>query len=243
MSARSWCPLLLAAGHGVRVMDRLDHGGESLLGIWTHPAFEFRRGDIRDREASPTHARDRRRGPSGGDRWRSGLRPRPRERRARSILTPRKSCWRPAGKPAWGASSSPRPAATTANGDADGYVDENSPLRPVSLYAETKVAIERHSSMPTRTGRGLCATPLRFATVFGVSPRMRFDLTVNEFTAELITRRRLVVFGEQFWRPYVHVRDAARAHPVCSRRRGQRRGRCSTSARPTRTTRSSSWSS
>ena len=40
---------------------------------------------------------------------------------------------------------------------------------------------------------------------------MRFDLTVNEFTMELMTKRKLVVYGEQFWRPYVHVRDAARA--------------------------------
>ena len=49
------------------------------------------------------------------------------------------------------------------------------------------------------------------ATIFGVSPRMRFDLTVNEFTMELLTKKSLKVFGEQFWRPYIHVRDAARA--------------------------------
>jgi nucleoside-diphosphate-sugar epimerase len=53
-------------------------------------------------------------------------------------------------------------------------------------------------------------TPLRFATIFGVGPRMRFDLTVNEFTMEMLTKKHLKVFGEQFWRPYVHVRDAAR---------------------------------
>jgi nucleoside-diphosphate-sugar epimerase len=58
---------------------------------------------------------------------------------------------------------------------------------------------------------GLASTCLRFATVYGTSPRMRFDLTVNEFTRELALERELVVFGEQFWRPYVHVRDAARA--------------------------------
>jgi nucleoside-diphosphate-sugar epimerase len=92
----------------------------------------------------------------------------------------------------------------------EGYVDEGSELRPVSLYAETKVAVECALLDLARSG-GICTTPLRFATVFGVSPRMRFDLTVNEFTLELLTKRRLVVFGEQFWRPYVHVRDAARA--------------------------------
>jgi nucleoside-diphosphate-sugar epimerase len=92
--------------------------------------------------------------------------------------------------------------------DPDGYVDETSALSPVSLYAETKVAVERAL---LDGGNGLVTTPLRFATVYGVSPRMRFDLTVNEFTAELISRRRLTVFGEQFWRPYVHVGDAGRA--------------------------------
>jgi nucleoside-diphosphate-sugar epimerase len=88
------------------------------------------------------------------------------------------------------------------------YVDETSELSPVSLYAETKVAVER--ALLEESANGLCRTPLRFATVFGVSPRMRFDLTVNEFTMELLTKRHLVVFGEQFWRPYIHVRDAAR---------------------------------
>jgi nucleoside-diphosphate-sugar epimerase len=56
-----------------------------------------------------------------------------------------------------------------------------------------------------------CPTSLRFATVFGMSPRMRFDLTVNEFTKELALGRGLVVFGEQFWRPYCHVDDFSRA--------------------------------
>ena len=53
-------------------------------------------------------------------------------------------------------------------------------------------------------------TCLRFATVYGLAPRMRFDLTVNEFTRDLWAERDLEVFGEQFWRPYVHVHDAAR---------------------------------
>jgi nucleoside-diphosphate-sugar epimerase len=83
-------------------------------------------------------------------------------------------------------------------------------LRPVSLYAETKVAVEKALLQSGRNGKW-CPTPLRFATIFGVSPRMRFDLTVNEFTLEMLTKKHLKVFGEQFWRPYVHVRDAARA--------------------------------
>ena len=88
-------------------------------------------------------------------------------------------------------------------------VDEDSELRPVSLYAETKVAVER--ALLGADGGGPAVTVLRLATLYGLSPRMRFDLTVNEFTMELATRGELTVFGEQFWRPYLHLRDAARA--------------------------------
>ena len=62
-----------------------------------------------------------------------------------------------------------------------------------------------------RPDRSFVATCLRFATVYGTSPRMRFDLTVNEFTRDLLVKQELLVFGEQFWRPYIHVRDAAQA--------------------------------
>jgi nucleoside-diphosphate-sugar epimerase len=88
-------------------------------------------------------------------------------------------------------------------------IDETGELRPVSLYAEQKVAMER--SLLDDDQNGLSPTCLRFATVYGVGRRMRFDLTVNEFTRDLWAGRRLDVFGETFWRPYVHVRDAARA--------------------------------
>ncbi len=87
-------------------------------------------------------------------------------------------------------------------------IDENGELAPVSLYAEQKVAVEREL---LEGANGLAATCLRFATVYGAAPRMRFDLTVNEFSRDLWAGRALEVFGEQFWRPYVHVADAARA--------------------------------
>src|SRR3954466_4657517 len=87
-------------------------------------------------------------------------------------------------------------------------IDETGVLAPVSLYAEQKVAVETH--LLDLDDPPYAVTCLRFATVFGVAPRMRFDLTVNEFTRDLWADRQLEVFGEQFWRPYVHVRDAAR---------------------------------
>jgi nucleoside-diphosphate-sugar epimerase len=99
--------------------------------------------------------------------------------------------------------------------DSSLLATEDSELRPISLYAETKVAAELE--VLARAGNGLTTCCLRLATVYGVSPRMRFDLTVNEFTREVALGADLVVYGEQFWRPYVHVRDAARAASLALR--------------------------
>lgn len=94
--------------------------------------------------------------------------------------------------------------------DSTKFVDENSELKPVSLYAETKVEFEKFllGQDKNNTCKPTC---LRFSTVYGLSPRVRFDLTVNEFTKELALDRELVVFGEQFWRPYCHVVDLSRS--------------------------------
>jgi nucleoside-diphosphate-sugar epimerase len=225
-------PRLLADGFSVRVLDILRYGGRSLLGVWSHPGFQFLRGDVRDRAmvrasledidavvhlaaivGDPACAREPAEARAINLDASIQLLELCRERRhvTRFVF-----------------------ASTCSNygrmDDPDVLVDESSVLRPLSLYAETKVAferilIERRDAGQNGAGGGagrngagldadndrLCATSLRFATIFGVSPRMRFDLTVNEFTCELILRRHLVVFGEQFWRPYVHVRDAAAA--------------------------------
>jgi nucleoside-diphosphate-sugar epimerase len=91
--------------------------------------------------------------------------------------------------------------------DSASLADEDTELNPVSLYAETKVAVERELI----DSSGFPFTVLRLATVYGVAPRMRFDLTVNQFTIEALTRGVLSIYGEQFWRPYVHVLDVVRA--------------------------------
>ncbi len=88
-------------------------------------------------------------------------------------------------------------------------ITEDGELSPVSLYAEQKVGMEK--LILGGGANGVKPTCLRFATVYGAGRRMRFDLTVNEFTRELWADRELEVFGEQFWRPYIHVRDAGRA--------------------------------
>ncbi len=89
------------------------------------------------------------------------------------------------------------------------YVDENSSLKPISIYSETKVKFE--NLLLKNETENFYPVVLRFATVYGISPRMRFDLTVNEFTKELYLGRELEIFGEKFWRPYCHTKDIARA--------------------------------
>jgi nucleoside-diphosphate-sugar epimerase len=87
--------------------------------------------------------------------------------------------------------------------------DEDFQLSPLSLYAKSKVAAEQH----LLSGKGkvdYTPTILRFATAFGLAPRMRFDLTVNEFTRALAIGQELTVFDAHTWRPYCHVRDFAR---------------------------------
>ena len=84
------------------------------------------------------------------------------------------------------------------------------PLKPVSHYAKLKVSFEKYL-LESKTRSNFVPTSLRFATVYGISPRMRFDLTVNEFTKDAALGRELVIFGEQFWRPYCHVQDLARS--------------------------------
>ena len=202
---------LLDAGHRVRGLDALFFGGDALVGIFGHPRFEFLRGDLREPGdvaaalanvdavvhlaaivGDPACARE------------------PDLARAingQATVDLFERCL---------ASSSEEQflfASTCSNygrAEAGAFLSEESPLNPVSLYAELKVSFEQQL-LATATGDGLTATALRFATVYGLSPRPRFDLTVNEFVREVTLGRKLQIFGEQFWRPYCHVEDLARS--------------------------------
>jgi len=94
--------------------------------------------------------------------------------------------------------------------DPDSFVTETSALNPVSLYAELKVKFEKYI-LEERKDTKMCSTSLRFSTVYGFSPRIRFDLTVNEFTRNAVINGEQEIWGAQFWRPYCHVEDLARA--------------------------------
>lgn len=87
---------------------------------------------------------------------------------------------------------------------------EDSELQPLSPYAETKVALERFI-LEHQCTFDFSTVILRLATAFGLSPRMRFDLTVNEFTYMAARGKKLSVYDKETWRPYCHVRDIAGA--------------------------------
>jgi nucleoside-diphosphate-sugar epimerase len=90
-------------------------------------------------------------------------------------------------------------------GEAGKYCTEETPLRPISLYGKLKVELEEYL-----LNKGH-AISFRLATVFGISPRMRLDLLVNDFTYRAVTDRFIVLFESHFKRNYIHVRDVARA--------------------------------
>jgi nucleoside-diphosphate-sugar epimerase len=83
---------------------------------------------------------------------------------------------------------------------------ENSALKPLSIYAKTKVKFEKFLLQDKNK---ISKIILRISTLFGVSPRMRYDLTINEFTKYLFLGKKLDVFDASTWRPYIHLNDLA----------------------------------
>ena len=205
---------LLREGYRVVCVDNLRYGGESLLDVWAHENFTFHKCDLTDAKQlrdivrrSDLHAIVHLAAIVGDPACK-----REPELARKVNGDASKYLFQLANE--YGI---PRFlfASTCSNYgkmlDPDGYVDETSPLAPISLYAELKVKFEELLLDRKEGDGGFCPVSLRFATIYGMSPRMRFDLTVNEFTKELALGRELKVYGEQFWRPYCHVRDYSRA--------------------------------
>ena len=90
-------------------------------------------------------------------------------------------------------------------GEQGKYCTEESPLKPISLYGKTKVDAE---AAVLESGNGIT---YRLATVFGMAPKMRVDLLVNDFTYRAVTDKAVVIFEGHFKRNYIHIRDVARA--------------------------------
>jgi nucleoside-diphosphate-sugar epimerase len=204
-------PMLLSQGRNVRVLDSLKHGnGSSLLGVWGDDRFEFVHGDVDDETTLVEASRDLSEivhlAAIVGD---PACSREPDEARRVNVDATRRllDLAQELGVDRFLFSSTCSNYGKMEAGDA--LATEEWELRPVSLYAETKVEAELETL--ARANPDFTTACLRLATVYGVSPRMRFDLTVNEFVRDVAVQGSLVVYGEQFWRPYVHVRDAARA--------------------------------
>jgi len=199
--------LLLRRGYRVTVADDLLFGGESLLAYLPHPNFRFVKGDVcdpavLDRVRDQYHAVVHLAAIVGFPAcdavgkevaWRYNV-----ESAQRVFELAEET-----GSQRFVFSSTYSNYGLAADGKA---VTEDSPLYPQSLYAETKIAAEEYLLQQARTSR--CA-PLvfRFATLFGVSPRTRFDLIVNQFVLEALTKRELIIYQRGYSRSFVHVRD------------------------------------
>ncbi|MEM1217357.1 MAG: NAD(P)-dependent oxidoreductase [Bacteroidota bacterium] len=202
---------LLDKGYNVRALDSLKWGGDALYDVVQHPSFDFMKGDVRDNDTVEKAV-------AGVD----GI-----VHLAAIVGDPAcKKFSDEANETNWNGSVNLFEKAEAAGvkrfifastcsnygkmTDPNAFVKEDSELRPVSLYAELKVKFENYI-LKERTDVNMTATSLRFSTVYGFSPRIRFDLTVNEFTRNVALGEVQEIWGEQFWRPYCHVEDLAGA--------------------------------
>lgn len=196
-------PALLDAGHKVTVLDNFMFGQSSLNHVCHHSNFQIVKGDIRLKESIL-----------------------PLMKNADIIIPLAAYVGAPiCSKDPVGATTVNRDAimlminnlgkdqrvlmpttnSAYGTGDENNFCTEESPLRPISQYAIEKVEIEKHLMEHEN------AISFRLATVFGMSPRMRLDLLVNDFAYRAVHDRFVLLFEGHFKRNYVHVRDVTRA--------------------------------
>lgn len=203
---------LLRRGYRVTVLDALLFGGESLLGYLSHPALAFRKVDLTDGNQELAQCMEgidvvfhlaalvgfpacQQVGEAAA--WRYNVEATQRVFKAAEMAGVRRFIF----------------ASTYSNygiGDAGAQVTETSPLRPQSLYARTKIAAEEYLLTEGRRSECTLVIP-RFATLYGLSPRTRFDLIVNQFVLEALTKRKLVIYQGDYTRSFIHVSDVVEA--------------------------------
>jgi nucleoside-diphosphate-sugar epimerase len=196
-------PQLLDSGYDVTVLDNFMFGQNSLAHVCHHPKFSIVRGDVRDKHllakcakqndviiplaalvGAPLCTKD----PVAATTVNLDA-----QLDLFKMLSPSQWVLMPITNSAYGTS------------EGDKACDETSPLKPISLYAQHKVEVEK--ALMEREN----AISFRLATVFGMSPRMRIDLLVNDFTYRAVYDRFVVLFEADFKRNYIHVRDVTKA--------------------------------
>jgi nucleoside-diphosphate-sugar epimerase len=204
---------LLRANQRVTVLDSLLFGGESLVPFLYHPNFHFVKANVTEPRAVKDSLKD------------SWQKPDVIVHLAAIVGFPacqavgRQVAWRYNVEATKGVFAQAVDlgverflfASTYSNYglSPDGKpVTEESPLNPQSIYAETKIASEEFLLAQKDSS---CAPLLfRLATLYGISPRTRFDLIVNQFVLEAFTRRELIIYQRGYSRSFVHIRDAVR---------------------------------
>jgi len=204
---------LLRQNYRVTVADSLLFGGESLVPFLHHPNFHFVKADVTERRAIKDSLKDG---------WQK-----PDALIHLAAIVGFPACQAVGKQVAWKYNVEATQmvfeqaadlgverfvfASTYSNYglSADGKpVNEETSLNPQSLYAETKIAAEEFLLSQKDS---VCAPLLfRFATLYGISPRTRFDLIVNQFVLDAFTKRALIIYQRGYSRSFVHIRDVAR---------------------------------
>lgn len=202
---------LLRLGYRVTVLDNLLFGGESLLTFFSHPDFHFAKTDVTEQRS----LRD-----SLPRQW-----PKPEAVFHLAGIVGFPACQAIGRQAAWrynveavkniyeqaaglGVKQFLFASTYSVYGlSSDGMpLTESSPLNPQSLYAETKIAAEE----VLRATSGPAPMIFRLATLYGLSPRTRFDLIVNQFVLDAYTRRELLIYQRGYSRSFIHVLDVVR---------------------------------
>lgn len=205
------CRQLLQQGYSVRVLDALLYGPEPIAGLLGHPRFELIEGDSRDI----------------GDVFRAMLDMDAVVHLGELVGDPacaldekltleiNLAATRMLAEAArgYGIKRFIYASSCSVYGAGSEILDERSALNPMSLYARAKIGSEH--VLAGLAGPGFQPVILRFATVYGLSPRPRFDLVVNLLTARAVCEGEITIIGGQQWRPFAHVADVARAIVLC----------------------------
>ncbi len=210
----SLVPLLLRRGYQVRVLDNLMYGGESMMPLFVDSNFEFVKGDVRDCELAKETVQD-------CDTivhlaaivGYPACRKNPELAQSVNVDGTRTVLQASAGRTIVYAST-----GSNYGKLIDQVATEDTPLNPLSLYGTSKTEAEQLLLDAGNT------VAYRFATAFGVSPRLRLDLLINYFTHKAFTQQYLVVYEKHFMRTFIHVRDMARAFLFALENMGRMRG-------------------